>query len=96
MVRSRFRKRSFARKILDQSGEETLHLKLFLRHLCPQCSEKTVAEELRQLHHVRHVRAHPERHEIEVWVGFPAEGLLREIVGVLNCFCCEVAASQVH
>jgi hypothetical protein len=46
---------------------EILHLKLFLRRSCRQCSETAVAEEVRQLHHVRRVEAHPGRHEIDIW-----------------------------
>jgi hypothetical protein len=81
---------------LAERRAEILHLKLFLRRVCPECSETTVAEEVRQLHHVQRVQAHPERHEIDVWVGFPAEGLMREIVRVLRLFCCEVTACHVR
>jgi hypothetical protein len=75
---------------------EMAHLKLFLRHACRQCSETAVAEEVRQLHHVRRVETHPERHEIEIWTGFPAPGLMREIVGVVKSFCCEMTACHVR
>lgn len=88
--------RSFGGKGLEHGREETLHLKLFLRHLCPQCSETDVAEEVRNLHHVQRVQPHPERHEIEIWVGFPAEGLFREITDVVRSFCCDVAASHAR
>ncbi len=84
------------RKVLSEKREETLHLKLFVRHLCPECSEADVAEEVRQLHHVQRVQPHPERHEIEIWAGFPAEGLLREIIEVVRGFCCDVAASRIR
>jgi hypothetical protein len=75
---------------------EILHLKLFLRHACRQCSEAAVAEAVRQLHHVRRVEAHPEQHEIEIWTGFPAPGLMRKIVGVMKSFCCEMTACHVR
>lgn len=78
-----------------QDAGGVLHLKMFLRHHCPQCSESAVAEEIRLLHHVRQVAAHPERHEIEIWTGFPAEGLMREIVSVLRLFCCELTACHM-
>ncbi len=83
-------------KGLEDGSAETLHLKLFLRHLCPQCSETDVADEVRNLRHVQRVQPHPERHEIEIWAGFPAEGLFREIVDVVRSFCCEVAASHAR
>ncbi len=88
--------RSFGGKGLEDGREETLHLTLFLRHLCPQCSETDVADEVRNLHHVQRVHPHPERHEIEIWAGFPAEGLFREIVDVVRSFCCDVAASHAR
>ena len=72
------------------------HLRLFLRHGRGQCSEAAVAGAVRQLHHVRRVEAHPERHEIEIWTGFPARGLLRKIVGVLRALCCEMTACHVR
>jgi hypothetical protein len=93
-VPNRKKGRSLGRR--TQAREQVLHLKLFLRHICPQCSEAEVAQEVRQLHHVKRVQPHPERHEIEIWAGFPADGLLREIMGVVRGFCCEVAASQVR
>ncbi len=88
--------RSLGRGLPREGREETLHLKLFLRHIRPQCSETDVAQEVRHLHHVQRVQPHPERHEIEIWVGFPAEGLLREIMKVVRGFCCEVAASHIR
>ncbi len=94
-AQKRHRGRSFGGKGLD-GREKTLHLKLFLKHLCPQCSETNVAEEVRNLHHVQRVQPHPERHEIEIWAGFPAEGLLREIMDVVRSFCCDVAASHAR
>ncbi len=81
---------------IHHGREETLYLKLFLRHLCPQCSERDVAEEVRNVHHVQRVQPHPERHEIEIWAGFPAEGLFREIMDVVRSFCCDVAASHAR
>ncbi len=96
VVRNRHKRRSFARNMLKDDREKALYLKLFLRHLCPQCSETEVAEEVRHLHHVQRVQPHPERHEIEIWAGFPAEGLFREIMDVVRSFCCDVAASHVR
>jgi len=90
------KKRSFGGVKLGERAEDILHLELFLRRLCPECSETAVAEEVRQLHHVRRVEAHPERHELEIWVGFPARGLMREIVGILNLFCCEMTVCHVR
>ncbi len=95
-VRNSRKGRSFVENVLKEDRENALHLKLFFRHLCSQCSETEVAEEIRHLHHVQRVQPHPERHEIEIWAGFPAEGLLREIIGVARRFCCEVAASHVR
>ncbi len=92
----RHKGRGFGGKGLEDGREETLHLKLFLRHLCPQCSETDVADEVRNLRHVQRVQPHPERHEIEIWAGFPAEGLFREIVDVVRSFCCDVAASHAR
>lgn len=92
----RHKRRSLAGNMLKEKREKALHLKLFPRHLCPRCSETLVAEEVRHLHHVQKVRPHPERHEIEIWAEFPAEGLLREIMRVVRGFCCEVAASHVR
>lgn len=80
----------------QRKREDIVHLKMFLRHRCPACSESVVAEEVRQLHHVQRVQAHPERHEIEIWTRFPAQGLMREIVGALKLFCCELTACHVR
>lgn len=77
-------------------AEEDLHLKLFLRHVCLDCSEVAVAEAARQMHHVRRVLVHPERHEIEIWGGFPVEGIMREIAAIRKAFCCEMTACHVH
>lgn len=74
-----------------EKTEGRIRLKLLLRPLRPSSSETAAAEELRQLPHVQRVEVDPERQEIEIWAGFPAEGLLRDIVGVLRNFCCEVA-----
>lgn len=78
------------------TAKEILHLKLFLRHRCPKCSESMVADEVRQLNHVRRVQAHPGQHEIEIWTVYPAQGLMREIAGVLRFFCCEMTACRVR
>jgi hypothetical protein len=75
---------------------EPLQLKLFLRHECPSCSERAVAQEVRQLHHVRRVRMHPDRHEIDVWIDHPEHGLMREIGGILDLFCCQLAACHLR
>ncbi len=91
-----FKRRSLGRGIPVQTGEQMLHLKLFLRHPCPQCSETDVAQEIWHLPHVLRVRSHAERHELEIWASFPAEGLLREIMGVLRAFCCDLVASHVR
>lgn len=82
----------------DRDGirEEPLQLKLFLRHECPSCSEQAVAQEVRQLHHVRRVRMHPDRHEIDVWIDHPEHGLMREIGGILDLFCCQLTACHLH
>jgi hypothetical protein len=85
-----------SRETHSERPGEVLHLKLFLRHVCPECSEMAVAEEVRQLHHLERVQAHPERHELEVWVRFPEQGLLRQILGLLRLFCCELRACHVR
>jgi hypothetical protein len=90
------KKRSFGGVKLAEKAQEILRVELFVRRLCPECSETAVAEKIRQLDHVRRVEAHPERHELEIWVGFPARGLMREIVGILNLFCCEMTASHAR
>ncbi len=77
-------------------GEQPLQLKLFLRHECPSCSERKVAREVRQLHHVRRVQTHPDRHEIDVWIDRPEHGLMRDIGGILDLFCCQLAACHLR
>lgn len=59
------KKRSLGGVKLAERAKDSLHLELFLRCLCP---ETAVAEEARQLHHVRRVEAHI---RLKSGLGFP-------------------------
>lgn len=94
-------KSTYSEPIVERSErtgtiEKPLQLKLFLRHECSSCSEQAVAQEVRQLHHVRRVQTHPDRHEIDVWIAHPEHGLMRDIGGILDLFCCQLAACHLR
>lgn len=84
------KRRGSKRGFQMKNTEGRIRLKLLLRPLRLRCFQTAAAEELRQLPHVQRVEVDPERQEIVIWAGFPARGLLRDIVGVLRNFYCEV------
>lgn len=75
---------------------EIRRVKLYLRHLGPACSEKVVAEEIQQLPHVLRTEANPGRHQVKVWVKFPAKGLLGLITNAVKSCQCEMTGGEVR